>query len=180
MAAAAEEKGVATRKGPREVTDEVLARSDSVTLEASSTAELASKLVSFLVDVPEQRDLYLRLEQGLRSEGGFEMATLYDAVIATPAYPQEAHILSEGALIAKSGAQQLTLLTRGIEAVQVEIGSASLPGELNHLVSQTSGDISNPAFNNYRFDADSISERFTRLLDLETAPPSARGVLRIG
>ena len=154
-------------KGPREVTDEVLARSEPVTLEASSSAELASKLVSFMVDVPEQRDLYLRLEQGLRSEGGFEMATLYDAVIATPAYPQEAHILSEGALIAKSGAQQLTLLTRGIEAVQVEIGRL-LPGELNHLVSQTSGDISNPAFNNYRFDADSISERFTRLLDLET------------
>jgi uncharacterized protein YfaS (alpha-2-macroglobulin family) len=156
-------------KSPREVTDEVLARSEPVTLEGPS-AEVATKLVSFLIDMPEERDLYLRLEQGLRSEGGFAMATPYDAVIATPAYPREAHIMSEGALIAKTGKRQLTLLTRGIQAAQVEIGRV-LPGELNHLISQTSGDISNPDFNNYRFDADSISERFTRLLDLEPRHP---------
>ena len=157
-------------KSPREVTDGVLARSEPVTLEGPSAAELATRLTSFLVDVPEQRDLYLRLEQGLRSEGGFAMATQYDTVIAAPAYPLEADIMSEGALIAKSGARHLTLLTRGIQAVQLEIGRL-LPGELNHLISQTRGDISNPDFNNYRFDADSVSERFTRLLDLDPRHP---------
>ena len=157
-------------KSPREVTDEVLARSESVTLERSSAAQLATRLVSFLVDVPEERDLYLRLEQGLRSEGGFTMATHYDAVIAAPAYPREAHIMSEGALIARSGERHLSLLTRGIEAVQVEIGRL-LPGELNHLISQTGGDISNPDFNNYRFDVDSISERFNHLLDVDPRHP---------
>ncbi|MCP3869719.1 MAG: alpha-2-macroglobulin family protein [Gammaproteobacteria bacterium] len=155
---------------PREVTNEVLTRSEAVTLRGISPQEVSTELASFMIDLPERRHLYLRLGPGLVSTSGFTTSTLYDALIPTPAYPKEARILSDGSLMARSGDQRLSLLTRGIETLRVETARV-LPGELNHLISQTRGDISNPEFNNYQFNADNLSERFIRLIDLTDRHP---------
>jgi len=157
-------------RGPREVTDAVLARAEAIDLDALPIENDAARLHSFIMDLPEGRDLYIRLERGLRSEGGYVMATPYDAVLRVPVYPKELRVMAEGALIAKSGDQRLPLLTRGLETLRYEVGRL-IPGDVNHLVSQTHGDITNPDFSNYRFSEDNITERFEGFIDLNAGHP---------
>ncbi len=159
-------------KGPREVTEEVLAGAEPVALRALPTEEDSANLHSFVIDLPEGRDLYLRLDGGLRSDGGFVMANAYDAVLRVPAYPKEAQVMASGSLVARTRDLKLPLLTRGLETLRFEVARL-LPGQLNHLLSQTSGDISQPQFTNYRFNEDDLTERFEGFLDLSAAHPRA-------
>lgn len=155
---------------PREVTAEVLARAEKVDLKAMQSERDSSQTHSFLLDVPENRDIYIRLDKGLASDGGFTMATQYDAVLRSPEYPKEARVMAEGSLIAKTGDKRLPLQSRGLSTLRYTIGRV-LPHAINHLVSQTSGDINAPAFNNYEFNEDNISERFVGLISLSGPHP---------
>lgn len=156
--------------GPREVTEEILGTAEPVALNAMATERDSAQSHSFLIDVPEGRDLYVRLARGLTSDGGYEMATPYDTVVATPDYPKEARVMAEGALLARSGERRLSLQTRGIEAVRYTVGRV-LAQDLNHLISQTGGDIKDPAFYNLEFNEDNLSERFEGLLALNSPHP---------
>jgi len=142
--------------GPREVTREVLSRSRQVAWEAIPNERDAEKQYNLRIDVPENRHLYLKVKGGLESINQFKMASDYDAVLGTPAYPRQLKITNEGSVLALSGEHKLGLLSRNLEAIKVKVGRV-LPEQINHLISQTSGDISNPRFSNYHFNEENIS-----------------------
>jgi len=48
-------------------------------------------------------------------------------------------------LLARGGQRQLSLMARGLPGLKVEIGRVQ-PGAINHLVSQTGGDLDDPYF----------------------------------
>ncbi|MGM0593765.1 MAG: alpha-2-macroglobulin [Pseudomonadota bacterium] len=156
-------------QGPREVTHEVLRQSRRIEWEAIPNQRDAEKRHSLRIDVPENRQLYLRLAEGLSSTAGFKMADSYDTLLRTPAYPRELQITNEGSLLSLSGERKLGLLSRNLKAVKVSVGRV-LPGQINHLISQSRGDISNPGFG-YGFREENLSEYEEQIIDLARSHP---------
>lgn len=157
-------------RSPREITDAVLAQSDPLTLVPLETENGFAREYHLPIDVPPGRNLYLRLKPGLASLGGFIHASFYDTLITVPEYPQEIKIAADGALLSLAGAHQLGLMTRGLGAFQVRIGKV-LPGQLQHLISQTSGDLRDPHFANYSFDQNNIVEHAEQVIQLKPLHP---------
>lgn len=152
-----------------EVTPAVLADSEAVEVAVNPTERDAATLQSLAFDVPENRYVFLRVAAGLTSEGGFVLASDHDEVLFVPAYPKEAVIARDGALLPLTGNRRLTLFSRGVSTIRVDIQQIQ-EGALNHLASQTGGDIRDPWFRQ-GFDADNISSLTTRLVDVNPGHP---------
>jgi alpha-2-macroglobulin len=114
--------------------------------------------------------LYIKVDRGLRSFGGYVLGRSYEGVYQVPDYPSELHIAQQGSLIALSGEKALTVMTRGLPAIHVEIGRL-LPLQIQHLVSQTQGAFGAPTFKQWTFDTADITERFTDTISLPTLKP---------
>ena len=158
-------------RSPGEATAEVLAQSEPLALTVNPTERDAAMLQSITFDAPPGRFVYLRVAPGLTSAGDFVLAAGHDAVVRAPNYPREAAIARDGALLPLTGNRLLTFSGRGVSAVRVDIQQL-LPDTLNHLASQTGGDIRDPWFRNrYAFDADNLSALTTRIVELNPAHP---------
>ena len=160
-------------RSPREVTPAVLAASEPLDLTLNPTQGDTAAIQSVTFDAPEGRRMYVRVGDGLASMGGFVMASAHDEVALIPTYPKEAAIALDGALLPLSGDRRLTLSARGVTAIKVEIQQIA-PGDLNHLVSQTRGDIRDPSFRGWSFDADNIASLTTRIVDINPGHPRER------
>lgn len=160
-------------RSPREVTPAVLAASEPLDLTLNPTQRDTAAMQSVTFDAPEGRYIYFRIADGLTSTGGFVMASAHADIVSAPAYPKEAAIALEGALLPLTGDRRLTLSARGVTAIKVEIQQL-LPGALNHLASQTRGDIRDPSFESWTFDADNISSLTTRIVDVSPGHPRER------
>ena len=157
-------------QSPRQATPTVLAASEPLELTVNPTQRDAAVLQSVAFDAPVGRYVYLHVRAGLTSEGGFVLGSDYDQVVRAPDYPREAKIAQDGALLPLTGSKLLTLSARGVEAIKVEIQQL-LPTALNHLASQTGGDIRDPYFRGYLFDADNLSVLTTRIIDVNPGHP---------
>ncbi len=157
-------------QSPREVIPETLNYATRVSLQANPTEDTHADVQSFRFDEVEGRYLYIKIEKGLESESGFVMREGYDTVLPVPEYPKEAKIAYEGAVLPLTGERRLTFVSRGVEMLKVEVGRL-VPGQVNHLVSQTSGDMDAPYFEHYNFGEDNITERFERFISLARAHP---------
>lgn len=157
-------------QSPREVTADVLQKSQNLDLQLSPVEGDSAALHGAVMDVPENRFVYLKIDEGLTSDGGFVLSRAYDTLVRAPVYPKEATIAQSGAVLPLSSSHRLTFISRGVSTLKVELGRL-LDDDVNHLASQTGGDIRNPRFNNYLFDQDNISARVTRFIDLNEAHP---------
>ena len=154
-----------------QVTPEVLAQAEPVSLSYVVNEREHVEVHSFRLKVEPHRQIYVQVDKGLRSFGGYLMANAVDRVLTIPEYPKEVHIAYQGALLALSGPKKLLLQTRDVAAVRVQVGRL-LPDQLQHLVTQTGGDFAHPAFSNYEFNAANITERFE---DIQTIPALPAG-----
>lgn len=157
-------------RSPREVTADVLGRSQRLDLQLSLVQDDSAALHGAVMDVPENRYVYLKIDEGLTSDGGFVLSRAFDAVVRAPVYPKEAMIAQDGAVLPLSSSHRLTFISRGVSTLKVELGRL-LDEDINHLASQTRGDISSPYFSNYLFNQDNISSRVTRFIELNEAHP---------
>lgn len=155
---------------PREVSDAVLDQATPLPAAPLETEHGFAREFHLPFDVPPGRSLYVRLKPGLTSLGGFIHETFYDALVAAPDYPKEIRLAADGALLSLAGAHRLGLMTRGLEAFQVRIGKL-LPNQLQHLVSQTRGDLKDPHFANYHFDKDNIVAYAEQIVELKPLHP---------
>ncbi|MFQ5983321.1 MAG: MG2 domain-containing protein, partial [Woeseiaceae bacterium] len=114
--------------------------------------------------------LYVIIEDGLRSEGDFVMSRLYDTVVRAGSYPKEATIAQSGAILPLTSTHRLTFVSRGVDTLKVELGRL-LENQVNHLASQTGGDVKSPYFNNYLFNEDNLTARSERFIDLNAEHP---------
>jgi uncharacterized protein YfaS (alpha-2-macroglobulin family) len=151
------------------VTPEILAGATPLPLAYVANEREHVELHSFALKTGPNAQIYLQVDKGLRSFGGYLMADPVDRVLAMPEYPKEVRIASPGALLAMSGQRKLTLFTRDVPAVQVQVGRL-LPDQLQHLVTQTAGDFAHPNFNSYSFDASNITESTIDVLSMPTLP----------
>ena len=160
-----------TWQSPSEVTREVLSRSSPLGLESLPTERNYSNLQSFRFKAPEGRYIFVQIGNGLKSEGGFNLSMRAPRLIRVPDYPKEVKIGFDGSLISAASEKKLTLISRGVEALKIEIGQL-LPGQINHLVSQTAGDIKSPSFKSrWNFNEENITTLHSETQQLNFIDP---------
>jgi uncharacterized protein YfaS (alpha-2-macroglobulin family) len=154
--------GVAT------IGEELLPASAKLKLDAVPTDSAFATLHSFRVQADVGRSLYVRLNKGTQSAGGYVLAERYDTILQVPAYPEEVSILHEGALLSLAGEKKVTVMSRDVKALRFALGRV-LPDQLNHLITQTEGRFAHPEFSSYNFNEENISESFNEVRPLEGA-----------
>jgi uncharacterized protein YfaS (alpha-2-macroglobulin family) len=150
---------------PREITEKVLAAGTRLPLEAIPAERENVDRHSFRISADVGRYVYVQVEKGLRSFGGYELRQRFQRVVRIPAFPPELKILSQGSLLALSGERKLAVLVRDLPGIKIEIGRV-LPAQIQHLVSQSGGNFATPEFSNYNFGQDNLAERFERTVPL--------------
>lgn len=157
-----------------QVRPELLTTAERLPLQYSANEQEHVELHSFRVQADPGRYVYVRIDKGLKSFGGYILGEPVDAVLRVPDYPKEVRIAHEGALLAMSGARKLTIFTRDLSGLRVRLGRL-LPDQLQHLVTQTNGDFATAQFSDsWNFNEANITERYTRKIRLpKLAPGSA-------
>ena len=166
----AERKSPYRWNDPQRIGEDLLRQSTRLRLQSipAEREYTTSHAFKFTADVG--RYIYLKVEKGLKSFGGYQLGEPFDQVIEVPPFPKEVRILHSGSLLSMSGERKVPILTRDVEAVHYEIGRV-LPGQVQHLVSQSYGDFGKPEFGS-RFGFENLSERLTKIVEL---PKLARG-----
>ncbi|MEC5218222.1 uncharacterized protein YfaS (alpha-2-macroglobulin family) [Actimicrobium sp. GrIS 1.19] len=155
-----------------EVTDAVLAGSSALVLTPIPAEHEFTDVHSVRYQADVGRQIYVRVDAGIASFGGYLLGKARHDVVVVPSYPSELKILSQGALLSLSGEHKIALLARDLPGIKVDIGRV-LPGQLQHLVSQSSGNFASPEFYD-RFGPENLIERFERKIPLpKQAPGSA-------
>ncbi len=144
-------------KNPGEVTPAILALAKPLSLNAIPADHDYSALHSFKYSTSTPSYLYVTIDKGLHGFGDYELANGYAAVLKVPEYPREISFLHKGALLALGTEEKVSVMVRGLAAVKFDIARI-LPDDVNHLITQTSGDFSNPVFESYLFTQDNISQ----------------------
>ncbi len=152
-------------QSPRQVSDAVLAASQELEFKLLENSNKHAKHYSLVVDAPPRQYVYLRLKPRFRSVNQFVHQQAYDQIFRLPTYPKEVSIVGEGAILSYSGNHKLSVLSRGVSALQYKI-SRIKQNQLHHLVSQSQGDISSPSFSSWSFNEENLSEVFTRVVSL--------------
>lgn len=156
-------------KDPGEVTPAILALAKPVELQAIPADREFATLHSFKFNVTPGF-LYVKLDKGTSSFGNYLLAKPYVAILPVPNYPQEIAFLHKGALLALGTDEKLSVLVRGLGAVKFNIARV-LPEDINHLVTQTGGDYSNPFFVDPSFTQDNISEIYSQVQSFDVTDP---------
>ncbi len=129
------------------------------------------ELHSFRYEADPGRFVYIKVDKGLKSFGGYVLGETLERIVQVPEFPRELSIMHRGSLLAMSGEKTLTVFSRNIPGMRVEVGRL-LPRQLQHLVSQSHGEYDTPQFHNWAFDSANITERFEKIVSL---PPAAPG-----
>ena len=153
---------------PSRIGPEILALSTTVRIKALPRDREYAELHSFKYTAPPGRYLYIKVNKGIKSFGDYVLAKEHETIASIPDLPRELGIMSEGSILSLRGEKRLSVYARDIEALRFELGRV-LPEDINHLVTQTRGDIKNPDFVNYEFAEDNITERFTEVRRLGRA-----------
>lgn len=153
-----------------EIGPEILEDSTALELIPIPTDREFATIHSYKYQAEVKRHLYIQIKKGTKSFGGYILARDFDIIREVPSFPEEVKILHEGSLLSMSGEKKVSILSRNLEAIRFEIGRV-LTGQINHLMSQTSGKFSDPYFENYEFNQDNITNRFVEIRRLKSLPP---------
>ena len=148
----------------REITTEVLKASSPLPMAPIASEQEYTQTHSFKFRTDVGRMLYVQVDASTKSFGGYLMRDRAQSIVTVPPYPAELRILSQGALLAMSGEKKVAVLVRDLPGLRVELARVQ-PAQLQHLVSQTQGNFSNPDFIG-PFGADNMTDRFERKIPL--------------
>lgn len=130
------------------------------------------------LDLPVGRQLAVVVTAGLPGLDQYQLTKPFQSVLTLPEYPKEARISGAGAVLLLSGEQKLQLISRGVPQIKVRLAKV-LPQHLNHLISQSGGDISNPFFYNYSFGPENLADITEQLLSANTSKPQQNQFLSL-
>ncbi|PAW79516.1 MAG: hypothetical protein B9S32_02980 [Verrucomicrobia bacterium Tous-C9LFEB] len=152
-----------------EVDDALLAQSKPVAVKWNAPEIDYPEVHSLRLSVPENRYLLIQVRHGLTGLGGFVMKDDYRTVVKVTPYAKEVRFLHEGAILALSGERKLSVLARSLSQIEYRVGRIDAK-EINHLISQSSGNFQSPVFQSYHFGEDNICDVSTRKIDVVAEP----------
>ncbi|MBU0631459.1 alpha-2-macroglobulin family protein [bacterium] len=109
-------------------------------------------------EIPFPGSVYVTLLKGMKSINGFELRRDIKEGRSIPSYPTELKIMGEGSVLALSGEKKLSFAVRGLSGLKVTVQKLQ-DEQINHLVSQTNGDMTSPEFKSYTFNAENITDK---------------------
>ena len=160
---------------PALVASEILAQATRVALEPVEAGDTHPTLHAFRFRAPPGRYLYVRVDKGLKSFGGFELGRPFDATARVGEPPKEVKLLQSGSLLSLRGERKLALYSRDVPAIRYEIGRVQ-PDRLYLLASQADGAFGNPQFNGWSLGFDDLTEVETTVQPV--APAAAPGLVQ--
>jgi len=149
---------------PDEVTDDILKRAKRVPLSLIAHEQDADQAHSFRFNAEPGTALFVRVQKGLKSVGGYQLGADRDAIVQITAFAPELAFMSKGSLLALGGEKKIPVLVRDLPGIRVDIGRV-LPQQL-HLLATTGGNFSQPQFLG-AITPDHLSERFSRAIPLK-------------
>lgn len=153
---------------PADVTEAVLKRATRVTLTPVVQEKEADETHAFRFKAEPNSYLFVRVQRGLKSVGGYQLGEKQEAIVRVRAFAPELAIMSRGSLLALNGEKKLPILVRDLPGVHLEIGRL-LPHQLHLLATQGQGSFSKPEF--YQgITPDDLTERFEKKIPLKLAP----------
>ncbi|MFC5743338.1 alpha-2-macroglobulin family protein [Dyella tabacisoli] len=141
-----------------EVSETVLRKSQPLKLELVPTEGDYSALQSFKYHAEPGQRIYVRIEKGLKSFGGYILGQPRADLLTVPDYPKLLRFMADGSLLSMSGSKRVSVVSRNLPGMKVEIGRV-LPDQLQHLVSLNNGNYTHPQLS-YGFSEDHITDRF--------------------
>jgi alpha-2-macroglobulin len=141
-----------------EVGEAELRQSQPLKLEMVPTENDYETVQSFKFHAAPGQRVYVRVEKGLKSFGGYILGKSYTTVVTVPNYPKLLRFMADGSLLSMSGSKRISTVSRNLPGMRVEIGRV-LPDQLQHLVSFNEGTYAKPELS-YAFSEDHIVERF--------------------
>ncbi|MGP1629124.1 MAG: Ig-like domain-containing protein, partial [Giesbergeria sp.] len=148
-----------------EVSDAVLKKSQALALTATPTEQDSEPLQSFRFHAQPGQMVFVRIDKGLQSFGGYVLGQPDIRVVTVPPYPQLLRFVGAGSLLSMSGSKRLSVVSRNLPGIKLEVGRV-LPEQLQHLVSLNQGDYSHPQLS-YGLGANQLAERY---LSLQAVP----------
>ncbi len=153
-----------------EVSDAVLSHSQPVKLELVPTEKEFSADQSFKYRAEPGQRIFIRFTPGLKSFGGYILGKADSQTFTASDYPKLLRFMSDGALLSLSGDRQVSIVSRNVPGMRVQIGRI-LPDQLQHLVSFNQGNYAKPEFS-YGFSEEHIVERFEQTRAFPHADPA--------
>lgn len=151
-----------------EVTEAILKSAKRLNLSALPAEREISELHAYKFSAEPGKYLFIRIPKGLKSAGGYQLGATRNEILKVKRSAPELAIMSSGSLLALSGEKKLPIIVRDLPGVHVEIGRL-LPQQLQHLVTQSQGDMSKPEFYS-GINPDNLGERFERKIPLNLRP----------
>ncbi|WP_439891279.1 alpha-2-macroglobulin family protein [Ralstonia sp. 25C] len=152
-----------------EVSEDVLRQSQALSLELTPTEEDYAPLQSFKYRAQPGQRIYVRVNAGLKSFGGYELGKAVQQVFTVPEYPKLLRFMADGSLLSMSGSKRISVVSRNLPGMKLEIGRVK-PDQLQHLVSFNQGTYARPQLS-YSFGEDHIVERFEQKLAFPQTDP---------
>lgn len=142
-----------------EIVPEVLKLSSPVKFDPIPNENKYSAVNSLRISAAPGRFVYVKLKSGTRFYGDYFLSKDFEAVFQVKEYPKEVSILSDGTILSMSGDKKLSMLSRGITDIEYNVGRIR-PDDINHLVSQSNGDIAAFRFDNYYFNEYNLTAQY--------------------
>jgi uncharacterized protein YfaS (alpha-2-macroglobulin family) len=157
--------------GESDVGQDVLKASQKLALETIPVEHDYAELQSFKYHADTSRYLYVKVEKGLKSFGGYVLGKPVTNIVQVPEYPRMLRFMADGALLSLSGEKRVAVVARNVPGMELEIGRV-LPDQLQHLVGFNRGSYAKPEL--HALSPDQITERFVQKLPFgETDPGKA-------
>lgn len=152
-----------------EIDEALLAQSQVLDLKADPAEREYLEVHSFKYLAPPGRSVYLRVEPGLKSFGGFIFGKPFAQLFKVPQYPRLLKFVGEGSLLSLRGERRVTAVTRNLPALRLEVGRV-LPEQLHHLVQFNEGNYQQPEV--WSIGEDSLVERMEKRVQLPNSDPA--------
>jgi uncharacterized protein YfaS (alpha-2-macroglobulin family) len=144
-----------------EVGEAVLQQSAELPLQSTPTERDWQPLQSFVFHAKPGQRIYVRINKGLKSFGGYVMGKPLARVFTVPDYPRLLKFVGSGSLLSMSGSRRISVVSRNLPGFKLVIGRV-LPDQLQHLVSLNDGNFSHPELQG-GFSENQIVERHVEI-----------------
>ncbi len=141
-----------------EVSETVLHRSQPLKFETVPTELEYQPLQSFKFHAQPKQRIYVRIEQGLKSFGGYLLGKPRTDVITVPEYPKLLRFVADGSLLSLNGSKRISIVSRNMPGMHLSVGRVQ-PEQLQHLASLNEGNYSHPRLP-WNFGEEHIVDRF--------------------
>jgi uncharacterized protein YfaS (alpha-2-macroglobulin family) len=149
-------------RNPGLIGPEVLKLSKKLALKPEPAENESTQSAAFTFHATPSAYIFVRVKAGLTFNGGYRLEEDHVEILRTEQVPISARFLKEGVLMSSSGEKSLTVISYGIEKIGFRVHRV-VPDQVNHLVTQSHGDLSNLQFSGYGgFNETNISKIYER------------------